>query len=756
MLAKTLCVGALTALMGGALAAPACADGFIRINRRPQQPSNVPLAVKYHKVNVAVKGQTATTKIDQVFYNPNNRVLEGTYMFPLPENAAIDDFILYINGKPVHAELLDRQKARDIYESIVRSQKDPALLEYVGREMFQASVFPIPARGDMRIQIQYQELLRRDAGLTTYRYPLNTEKFSSAPLNECAVEVTIASDEKLGTIVSPSHKIDVARTGDTTAKVSWEARNVTPDKDFYLYIGSAEKSGGLTLATYQGSDPEGTFLLMVSPRGVKAQQEPVAKDVIFVLDTSGSMGEGLKLKQAQKALRQCLGRLNAGDRFGVIAFSTEARGFREQLANADDEAVTAADQWVAGLEARGGTAIQEALEQAMKMLGPQPGDDMKDLKGPVKPAYVVFITDGAPTIGERDPDRLLDGVKKIAPERARVFCLGVGDDLNSYLIDRLAQQHRGAQEYVAGAEMAELETKVSAFYDKIAFPVLTDLKMEVVGLEITDMYPKMLPDLFRGSQLAVLGRYTGKSGQYAIRITGKIGFEQHTLVYEGKWDGASTGGETLPRIWAVRKIGYLLEEIRLRGETPEVKKEVVRLSKKYGVMTPYTSYLVVEDEALQQVNRPRRDWGGDPRPPSSGGPTGPSAPGGGFRRFSDDRKGEAQDAAKSLRSEGGRGVAGSKEVKKMKEGKADSLEEMDNDAEVRRIMRSVGDKTFYKQGEAWIDSSFDAGTQKVIAIVAFSDRYMELLTTHTGIGQWLALGEQVTVVIDGVAYQIAP
>ena len=264
MLRKTLYLSALvalTALVGGVIAPPASADGFIRIRRRPRQPRNVPLSVKWHKVNVSVKGQTATTMIDQVFHNPNNRVLEGTYMFPLPESAAIDDFILYINGKPVKAELLDRKKARDIYESIVRSQKDPALLEYVGREMFQASVFPIPARGDMRIKIQYQELLRRDAGLTTYRYPLNTEKFSSAPLSECAIEVSIESDAKLGTIVSPSHKIDVARTGDKAAKVSWEARNVTPDKDFYLYIGSAEAHGGMTLATHKGSDKEGTFLL---------------------------------------------------------------------------------------------------------------------------------------------------------------------------------------------------------------------------------------------------------------------------------------------------------------------------------------------------------------------------------------------------------------------------------------------------------------------------------------------------------------
>ncbi|MHC5019499.1 MAG: hypothetical protein ACYTGX_05200, partial [Planctomycetota bacterium] len=194
----------------------------------------------------------------------------------------------------------------------------------------------------------------------------------------------------------------------------------------------------------------------------------------------------------------------------------------------------------------------------------------------------------------------------------------------------------------------------------------------------------------------------------------------------------------------------------LRGETPEVKSEVVRLSKKYGVMTPYTSYLVVEDE-VQNQGRVRRDRWGRPMPNPAGGPSAPSAPGsGGFRRFAEDRKEAAADAAKSLRASGGRGVASSKALKKMKEGKLDDLEEMDGDAGVRKVMRTVGDKTFYKQGEAWIDSSFDAAKQKVVEIVAFSDRYMDLLTKHKGIGQWLALGEQITVVIDGTAYKIAP
>jgi len=746
MLRHTILAAAISALA----AAPAAADGLIVIDRRRPMPRPpIELAVLYHKVNVTIAGQTATTEIDQVFRNHNHFVVEGTYMFPLPEDSAISNLVLYVNGKPMSAELLDRDKARQIYESIVRSQKDPALLEYVGREMFRASIFPIPANGDTRVTITYSQLLRRDAGMATYRYPLNTEKFSSRPLQEVAVVCDITGATKLGSIVSPSHPIEVVRKDDTHAKVSWEARNVTPDKDFYLYIGSADAAGGMTLATHLGQDPEGTFLLMISPAAVEAQQKPTPKDVVFVLDTSGSMAEGGKHKQAIRALRQCLGRLRSDDRFGVVAFSTEARAWRDQLAAADDEAVKLADAWVAALEARGGTAIEEALAAALKMVTPPSAPPVKP-GDPARPAYVVFITDGAPTIGERDPDRLLDGVKKQAPGNARIFCLGVGEDLNSYLVDKLADQHRGAREYVTGTE--DVEQKISAFYDKIAFPVMTDLRLELVGLETQDVYPRALPDLFRGSQLTVLGRYKGAAGQYAVRVTGRVGGETHTLVYEAAFDGKSVGGELLPRLWAVRKIGYLLEEIRLRGETPEVKAEVVRLSKQYGVMTPYTSYLVVEDE-VREVQR--RGWDGRPGPAN---PSAPTAPGGaGGRAFGGAEAPASEparaDAARRLRAEDGGGIEAGDDLAKLKQGYVD-LKEKDEAA--RRVMRSVGEKTFYRDGEAWVDAGFDPAKVTVVEVAAFSDAYWQLLADHPGAGKYLALGARVTVVLAGKAYRVAP
>ena len=745
------------------LAAEARADGFIRIERRPQQPAVVQLAVLYHRVNVKIADQTATTEIDQVFRNPNNRVLEGTYIFPLPEDSAISNFVLYVNGQPVTGELLDRDKARQIYEDIVRSQKDPALLEYVGRDAFRASIFPIPALGDTRIRLSYSQLLRHDAGMTVYRYPLNTEKFSSAPLDEVAIVCDVTSTSPLGAIYSPSHVVDVVRKGETTARVAYEARRVTPDKDFFLYVGSAGAKGGMTLATHLGTEADGTFLVLISPQALAAQAAPVAKDVIFVLDTSGSMGEGQKLAQAQRALRQCLGRLRAEDRFGLVAFSTEARAFREALVAADATAVQQADAFVAALEPRGGTAIQEALDVALKMLAPlapPPGPpqpmpaDSRPGPAPERPAYVVFVTDGAPTIGERDPDRLIDGVANACPGRARIFVMGVGEDLNTYLLDKLADRFRGAREYVTGKE--DIEGKVSAFYDKIAFPVLTDVRLEIVGLETLDVYPKRLPDLFRGAQLAVLGRYRGKAGAYAVRLTGNVGGQPQTHVFEGTFSGQHVGGETLPRLWAVRKIGYLLEEIRLRGETPEVKAEVVRLSKQYGVMTPYTSFLVLEDEA--QLLRRGPVSPGDPGWGRTGGANGPTGPASGptspaapaFDAAGRARAEELREAAKSLRSDSGAGISGGRHLDQLKEGKS---KDDQGDESVRQVVRHVGTKTFYKVGDAWVDATFTEG-MPVVDVVAFSDAYLALARENPDVAKCLALGERVTVVVAGKAYRV--
>ncbi|MHC5021902.1 MAG: VWA domain-containing protein [Planctomycetota bacterium] len=365
------------------------------------------------------------------------------------------------------------------------------------------------------------------------------------------------------------------------------------DRDFYLYVAHAEAADGITVAAHapvkaDGGEAEpGTFLAMISPDAVGSEAKPTPKDVVFVVDTSGSMSEGQKMVQARSALRHCIGRLTPDDRFALVPFSSEARPVHTQLTAATPAAVQAADTEVVRFEPRGGTAMSEGLLAALRML--QGGGD--------RPAYLVLVTDGRPTVGETNGDALAKMIRSQAGRRTRCFVIGVGQDLNTKLCDKLAAEHRGQREYILDHE--EIEERISAFYDRIAYPVLTDLQLTIDGAQVTDLYPKRLPDLFRGTQLTVLGRFA-EAGVRTVTLTGKVGGETRTFTYEIDLGDTTAGGDLLPRVWAVRKIGYLLEEIRLNGEADELRDEVIRLARRHRVVTPYTSFLVVEDESMLQ------------------------------------------------------------------------------------------------------------------------------------------------------------
>ncbi|HEX9114725.1 MAG TPA: VIT domain-containing protein, partial [Anaerolineae bacterium] len=302
---------ALAGLLWAAL--PAAADGIIiprpPIGRPPIPWRNIPISVKYHHVDVTIKDQVATTHVDQVFVNQAGFAVEGTYMFPLPEDAAISSFEMTVDGQKFEGKLLGRDEARAIYEEIVRSQRDPALLEYAGRGAFQARIFPIPPNGERRIELSYTQVLQQTGGLVRYRYPLNTEKFSAQALRDVAVTVHIEDRSPLRAIYSPSHAITVTRNGDRQATATYTAQNVRPDTDFDLYYSLSPDAIAVNLLSYKNTGEDGFFLLLVTPPVQTTDRTPVAKDVVLVLDTSGSM-EGKKLDQVKTAAAYVLDHLN--------------------------------------------------------------------------------------------------------------------------------------------------------------------------------------------------------------------------------------------------------------------------------------------------------------------------------------------------------------------------------------------------------------------------------------------------------------
>ncbi|MFC2037587.1 VIT domain-containing protein [Chloroflexota bacterium] len=568
---------------------PALADGIVI----PELPPHIPivqvpyLTIKYHRVTVTIEDQVATTHVDQVFVNEGRHEVEGTYIFPLPEEAAISEFAMWVDGEKLEGQVLERDEARRIYEEIVRRRRDPALLEYVGRNAFQASIYPIPPGGERRIELEYSQVLPMDNGLVEYVYPLNTEKFSPRPLEEVAVNVTIRNRDPLKAIYSPSHDVDIVRRGDHNALVGYEEYNVKPDQDFVLYYTVSPEDVGVNLLSYKpGEGSDGFFLLLAAPKVEIDTEQVIAKDVMLILDVSGSM-RGAKIEQAKAALNFVLDNLHEEDRFNIIAFSTGTRHYARNLVPADERGE--ARDFVARLDANGSTDINRALLEALAMTDGE------------RPTILIFLTDGLPTAGEVDVDRIIDNVGDVARANTRIFPFGMGYDVNTFLLDTVAQNHRGASGYVRPEEA--IDEKVSAFYAKVSTPLLADLEIDYGRIDAEDVYPYPLPDLFAGAQLIVVGRYRD-GGDTTVTVRGEVNGQPQVLRYDDIVFQRQGGEEFIARLWATRKIGYLLQQLRLHGEEEELVDEIVDLSIRYGIITPYTSFLVEEtDMALREEGR---------------------------------------------------------------------------------------------------------------------------------------------------------
>lgn len=578
----------LLALIFGVIVAGGASAQFIHDLRpiRPgpppsREPRLLPIQVDSHQVSVDVNDGVASTKVHLTFRNPNGLQLEGTFMFPMPDDAAIGRFAMKMGGRMVEGEVLEKDKAAGIYQSIVQRQMDPALLEFVGRRLFQAKVFPIPPSGTSEIELAYDEPLRRDGRTVEYRYPFRTRGVSGAAVNRASLAIAIRSQDPVLTVYSPSHEVDVVKKGDHEARVTYERAQEPGDRDVVVVYGLGKESVGATLFTHAEKDDEGAFLLLLAPSSSDTGAPAQPKDVVFVVDTSGSMA-GDKIEQTRKAIAYCVNSLGASDRFNIVPFATEAQPIFEGLQPADDAHRQQALAFVRErMAARGGTNINDALVAAMGM------SREKD-----RPFIVIFMTDGEPTIGTTTTDGILANVKKANQAMTRLFVFGVGEELKVDLLDLLAEQNHGSRDYVGAKE--SIEVRISSFFEKVSSPVLSDVKVEAERVRLSDFQPKQLPDLFRGSQLLVTGRFQGL-GTGLIRLKGTVAGKPVEHVFELTFKKGDDATAFVPRLWAVRKAGWLIDQIRLNGESKELKDEVVRLGKTYGIVTPYTSYLVVED-----------------------------------------------------------------------------------------------------------------------------------------------------------------
>ncbi len=692
------------------------ADGVIIVEPpqcRPACPEPALVAdqlnIRSHRVDVTVSDQVATTRIDQVFHNPNSWAAEGTYMFPIPPGAAISGFTMTVDGEPIEARLLDADEARRIYDEIVRNLRDPALLEYIGEGAIQASVFPIPPGEDRRIEIEYGEIIPGEDGLFRYRYPLNTERFSAQPLEQVSIRVEVETAEPLRAVYSPSHDVAIDRPDDFQFTAGYEENDVRPDTDFELLWSVSPGAIGASVVSHVDASGQGHFLFLAAP-GFDDATEVVAKDVIIVLDTSGSM-EGEKIEQAREALLFVLDHLNPEDRFNIVEFSTGARELsRDLLPSAETSDAT---RWVQRLQATGGTDINLALLSAL------------DMSESERPTMVLFLTDGLPTEGEIEINRIVDNVADAAPENVRLFAFGVGDDVDAVLLDTLSSAHHGRTTYVRPGEA--LNEAVSTFYSGVSAPVLADVEIEVEGVDVSDIYPAPLPDLFAGSQLVALGTFQS-GGAATLILRGEVNEEPREYTYPVTFseDG---GSDFLPRLWATRKIGYLLNQIRLHGENDELVDAVVDLSLEYGIVTPYTSYLITEDDILSQE---ARDLAATSISDSSAG-----APATGS---------EAVNRAQEVQALADADMAAPMPM-------ATYVTAEGAEVSAAEVLRYAADSTFVLRHGVWTDTAYNPDQMTPIIIPFASDEYFSLLSDHPELGSAFALGQDVIVVHGDTVYQ---
>lgn len=757
----------------------------------------------------------ATITLSETFHNSSRNVLEGTYVFPLPPGVAATGLILSINGKEVEGEMLDRDRARQIYSDIVRKARDPGLLEYVGHGLLRASVFPIAPKSDVVVTLRFVAAVERIGSLFHLSFPMNT---SVRGKPEVVIDAAIRSQFAIRNIYSPSHAIDIEQAGDSAARITHEGRH-EKHKNFNLYYSLSDDEYGLSLLTHATPAGENFFLLMLAPKLAPESRKTIAKDVVFVIDRSGSM-EGEKWTQAQEALRYCVRRLNKDDRFGILAFSSDTRSFRPGLTKAVGEAKTGATAFVDSLTAVGGTDLHSALLEALRMLS-----DSHRL------SMVALLTDGLPSVGVTDPARIIDEVRSKNKAGLRIFNFGVGYDVNTHLLDSIARATKGTTDYIDEEE--NIEVKVSAYFNKISDPILTDVALDFEGVETFDIYPRPMEDIFVGSSLVAVGRFEqsrdagGKSSKAAVIVRGVVGDEKYRLPLEADF-GAAAGADFLPTYWAMRKIGYLLNGIRLNGLNDEVKEEVIALGKKYSIVTPYTSALVIENEerlaratrqpadsvsgsggflggrgrteaSLRKLagqtppSQPSKVGGGAKAPtgaagktkgskPKAAGARGPSSPGASSgtlsrrHRLAHRRKptapgGAAANSGGAMRGPSGaapaspRAATGKKSVKEAK--KLDRMARFGNlpsgvtpggssKDKVPEVVY-VGAVSFVRVGELLVDSRFtETMRSKLIRIESFSDDYFALLKGGEELKKIFALGEKIIFLFNEKVYEIYP
>jgi Ca-activated chloride channel homolog len=539
--------------------------------------------IKTINVDVNIQDQVAVTHVDQVFQNELSTSVEAIYLFPLPENAMITELIYWFNGQAYKAEIREREEAVADYNSNISKWLDPALLEYLGDNLFRLSIAPINAYSEVRTEITYVEMLNYDFGVNNYKFLLNTLELSSKPLETVHFNLDAKSQSPYKYFTSPSHGNSTAtqmtKISDYNYTIAFGDENYFPDKDFTLQFETKRDEVQFNVLTYTPTpeDSMGTnsfYSLWITPPDSVSDNQVIPKDIIFTTDVSSSMG-GTRIDELKQSLDNFLDLLTPIDKFNIITFGTYVEKFKPDLIEATSENITAAHAFVYQIYALGMTNISAALDSSLNQSF-----------GEITSNNLVFLTDGKPTIGVTQLDEILSYTANLNTKNVRIFSFGIGDNLSKPLLTQLSMQNHGYATYITSDD--NIAKLVSNHFTRISKPIITDLSLDYGGFVTLDKYPKTFLDLYWGSQTMEMGLYP-QGGTTNVKLNGMIKSTPVQFVKNVQF--ASDGGfRFVPRLWAKAKINHLLDLIDIFGETDELVQQILELSLQFQILTKYTAF----------------------------------------------------------------------------------------------------------------------------------------------------------------------
>ncbi|MBL1216084.1 MAG: VWA domain-containing protein [Planctomycetes bacterium] len=731
----------------GLMPIPALASGLLIVDT----PGVPPLRIVDHFVRAEIRDRVGYTTIKQTFENTSDQRLEGTYIFPIPEGADITDFQMTFNGKMVKGEVLPAKEAREIYEAIVRQQRDPGLIEFIGNRLMRCRIFPIEPKSKTDIQITYQQICEPMSGMWKYHYPLRTPGTNSSVYGTLRFEVSIESTEPLRGVWSPTHDVEVVRHGDHEAVVAYEKSGGSLDSDFLVMYDSEDSDVGMSLVTYRENEVDpGYFLMLLCPKQLWEDRKHVPQDYVFVVDTSGSMA-GEKIDQAREALAYCVNTLEDGDRFSVVRFSTGYDLLFDELRDASAETRRTACDTIKKYNATGGTNIYDALKAAAQL---RPADSDR-------PFLVVFLTDGQGERSREDIEAMFKEETGSYAKHVRLFPFGVGHNVNTKLLDALGTGFGGDPTYVQPGE--NLEYVLGDFFSIMSEPVLTDLRLSLPDAMITDKFPTDPGDLYHGRQLVLAGRFD-KPVTGDVVLKARRGNEDVEYRWEGIDFQSDRSAHYVAGIWAGRKIAYLIDRIRLVGESDELVSEILALSQQFGIQTPYSSWLVNPEgrpmpgrgrrtddlflgrpAAAEQLQRlaPMEEMGAPADAASEPGLS--SGKGGEAFYFGSGGGRGGRSVQDAVAAESG-ALAARVSTRNAQMRKADSLDEDGKLNQAALAMRTIDGRDYHNINGILVDSAF-TDKSEVIEIKFASDAYFDLVMNREDLRKALSAAKYVIVMV---------